>query len=170
MDAPVPLPTQRQSISRNFSLKNPAKKSYMHCKDIANIKFWYVKLVPMCYNVFNQINLRLWMNSNKKFSVIIVLLHLNVNKTKTVYVWISDTSTVVWFGKFRTDIYTLYLFWIDCINYFVHREMNLKNRIAHFMKAEPNRTLYEGFHKVCEQVFLDCDVFTILHLNNWFYV
>ena len=25
---------------------------------------------------------------------------------------------------------------IDCINYFVHRDFNLKNLIAHFMKAE----------------------------------
>ena len=29
---------------------------------------------------------------------------------------------------------------IDCINNFVHREMNLKNGIAHFMKAKGEET------------------------------
>ena len=42
---------------------------------------------------------------------------------------------------------------MDCINYFVNREMNLKKQIAHLMKAE-------GFHKksvrfCCLDSFLD---------------
>ena len=39
---------------------------------------------------------------------------------------------------------------IDCINSFVHREMNLKNRIAHIMK---DKSLHK---KVCGSVFFFC--------------
>ena len=42
---------------------------------------------------------------------------------------------------------------------FVHREMNLKNRIAHFMKAE-------GFHKkVCGSIF-----YMHFSMNNIIYI
>ena len=38
-------------------------------------------------------------------------------------IYFSTCHTVIFYDK------------IDCINYFVHREMNLKKRIAHLMKS-----------------------------------
>ena len=69
-------------------------------------------------------------------------------------------SLFVFFSFFGWVYYS-----IDCINYFFHREMNLKNRIAHFMKAEgnvclfgvirPTREFFTHLETSVEHVFFD---------------
>ena len=124
-------------------------------------------LYPLLVTKFDKYRLVLWM----RFSVTSISFSLEVlahkwSLTPAVRLKVKGISltltTLCWEVVFCLSgiLVILIDYRIDCINYFVHREMNLKNRIAQFMKAE-------GFHKKCAGFHKKCAVRFFRFISRW---